>query len=325
MNYNIDFDPALMEMGANHAKNTLPLAELINLTGKNVIVTGGTTGLGYAITNRLAEAGAKVVIVGRSAEKGAIAEKQFRDRGLDVTYCQADITVVAECEKVVAFTEEKCGPVDILVNNAARWIFSAVLDQEEELYDQVMDLNVKALYFMTKYAARSMVKHGRIGKVVNIASTACIGQDNDGACLLTSYNASKGAVVSLTIGMAKELRQYGINVNCVAPGGMDTYGNEYESVNLENYMCEYGWDMMEPMEGNFDMPYCNPDEVALTVFTYCTDLTNYVVGETVKASGGSHLSFQQKPFTITMELPENYEPPRKQRIKRDGTMGKNNW
>lgn len=325
MNYNIDFDPALMEMGAKHANNTVPLSELINLSGKNAIVTGGTTGLGYAITNRLAEAGAKVVIVGRSAEKGGIAEKQFRDRGLDVTYCQADITVVSECEKVVDFTEKTYGAVDILVNNAACWIFSAVLDQEEELYDRVMNLNVKALYFMTKYAARSMVKNHRPGKIVNISSTASVGQDNDGVGLLTSYNASKGAVVSLTIGMAKELRQYGINVNCVAPGGMDTYGNEYQSVNLENYMCEYGWDMMEPMEKNFDMPYCNPDEVALTVFTYCTDLTSYVVGETVKASGGSHLSFQEKPFTITLELPEDYEPPIKQRKKKDGTMGKNNW
>ena len=157
-----------MSMGNIHATHVKPLSDIYSMSGKNVIVTGGTTGLGYAIANRFAEAGAKVVIVGRSAEKGAIAEKQFRDRGFEVTYCQADITEVPECEKVVKFTEDTYGPVDVLINNAARWIFSALVDQPEEYYDATMNLNVKAYYFMAKYAARSMIMNRRPGKIVNV-------------------------------------------------------------------------------------------------------------------------------------------------------------
>ena len=132
--YNEEYCDYLMHMGLEHALTVKPMTDIVNLTGKNAIVTGGTTGLGYAVTNRLALAGAKVVICGRTKAKGEIAEKQFRERGLDVTYCQADITFVSECEKLVKFCEDTYGPVDILVNNAARWIHHSLVDQEEEMY-----------------------------------------------------------------------------------------------------------------------------------------------------------------------------------------------
>ncbi|MCR5090594.1 MAG: SDR family oxidoreductase [Oscillospiraceae bacterium] len=325
MNYNVDFDEDLMSMGNIHATHVKPLSEIYSMSGKNVIVTGGTTGLGYAIANRFAEAGAKVVIVGRSAEKGAVAEKQFRDRGFEVTYCQADITEVSECEKAVKFMEDTYGPVDVLVNNAARWIFSALVDQPEEYYDQTMDLNVKAYYFMAKYAARSMIKNRRPGKIVNVASTAYVGVDFDNVGLLTTYNTSKGAVVSMTLGLAKELKQYGINVNCVAPGGMDTYGNESDPVGLGDYLEKYGMAISELTASGGENPYCNPDEVALVVFFFATDGANYLYGETIKASGGSGLSFQKMPIALSMDIPEDYTAPRKLHKKADGTVAYDDW
>jgi NAD(P)-dependent dehydrogenase (short-subunit alcohol dehydrogenase family) len=309
-------------MGDVSAREVKALPELFDLKGQTALVTGGTTGLGYAIANRLAEAGANTVLIGRNEEKGAHAEKEFRARGFEVSYCSADITVVDDCYKAVKFAEDKYGQVDILVNNAARWCFGALVDQSEENYDKVMDLNIKAMYFMTQAAARSMIKHRSPGKIVNIASTAYIGVDSAGTCMLTTYNASKGAVVSFTIGAAKELKQYGINVNCIAPGGMDTYGNQPESQDgLMPYMTEFGVKYIELSAPNRLIPYCNPDEVALMVFAFCTEMASYVYGETLKVSGGSHLSFQGYPFALTLDIPEDYEPPRKLRKQRDGSVG----
>lgn len=290
--YEVDYSKKLMDMGNFHATHTQKtLTQIIDLTGKNAIVTGGTTGLGYAVANRLSEAGASVVIVGRSEAKGRIAEEQFRARGREVSYCQADLTSPEECDKVVSFCEEKYGPVDILVNNAARWIFQAFLDAEEGNYDKVMDINVKGVFFMGKSAARSMVKHRRAGKVVNIASSAYIGCDTDNVCLMTTYEASKGAVVSLTKGMSKELKQYGINVNCVCPGSMDTYGNEFIPEGMGDYFDIDGF--AEQLATSGDTCYTTPDDPALTVFAFCTDFTNWVYGEALLTAGGRHLSYQK--------------------------------
>jgi NAD(P)-dependent dehydrogenase (short-subunit alcohol dehydrogenase family) len=324
IDYNVDFDPRLMNMGNDHAVNIAkPMEEIINLTGKNAIVTGGTTGLGYAVTNRLALAGAKVVIVGRSAEKGKIAESQFRERNLEVTYCQADITDAGECEKVVRTCEEVYGPVDILVNSAGRWTFHSFVDMEEEFFDMVMDLNVKGTYFMGKFAARSMIENRRIGKIVNFGSSAYIACDVENAGLMTSYEASKGAIYSLTMGMAKELKQYGINVNCIAPGSMDTYGNEYPGIGLDDY---FEIDDFPALLGDTHKnTYTTPDDPALMVFTFCTDLCNWVYGETIKCAGGRHLNQQKIPLAVSMDLPEDYMSPRKLRTRGDGSAAYGKW
>lgn len=304
------YQEATLAMGQKNALAVKSLKSIFDLTGKVALVTGGTVGLGYAITSRLAEAGAQVVIIGRSELKGKRSEKEFRDRGFDVTYFKTDITSVENCNKSVEFAEKTYGKVDILVNNAARWTFSALVDQTEEDYDKVMDLNVKGSYFMAKAAARSMITHRSPGKIVNIASTACIGQDCNDLALLTTYNASKGAVSIMTLGMAKELRQYGIDVNCVAPGNMDTYGNEQEQDGMQVYADEYEDFVIVAMEGSQDSPMCNPDEVALVVFSLCTDVSTFTTGETIKVSGGSHLRHQKLPLALTLDIPEDYEPPR---------------
>lgn len=297
-------------LGKHCTEGIRSLTDIFNLTGKTAIVTGGTAGLGYAIANRLAEAGASVVIVGRSAVKGEHSEKEFRERGLDVTWYQADITYVEECEKVVKFTEEKFGKVDILVNNASRWCFCSLVDQTEENYDKVMALNVKGTYFMCKYAARSMIENRVAGKIVNVASVASVACDCANLACLTTYNASKGAVATMTAGMAKELYQYGINVNCVSPGSMDTYGNADEQDGMVAYTDAYEDAALLAFEGSANQPFCNPDEVALMVFACCTDVANFTVGENIKVSGGAHLSHQLIPMALTMDIPEDYEPPR---------------
>lgn len=145
-----------------------------SMKGKTAIITGGVTGLGYNVTNRLAEAGANVVIASRSPQKGEKAEKEFQERGYEVSFCPTDVTDVEACRRAVAFAEEKYGQVDILVANAATWSMYSYLDMPENEFDTVMDCDLKGEYFMGQATTRSMVKNKVPGKIVFVSSSGCV-------------------------------------------------------------------------------------------------------------------------------------------------------
>lgn len=279
-----------------------PLNEIFidDMKTKVAIVTGGATGLGYCVVNRLAEAGAKVVIGCQGEESGKKAESEFRAKGYEVSFCKTDVRTVDECYALVDFAVKTYGNVDILVTPAATWSMHAFLDMPEAEYDRVIDTNMKGEYFMAQAAARQMVKSKTPGKIVLISSVAYMASDADGTAMMTHYNACKGGVVSMTRGIAKELKQYGINVNCVAPGGMTTRG---ALTNGPEAGALYGEEYLEVRSTNGRMtPRTNtPDEVALLVYAMCTDMANFMYGETIIADGGSLLSFQQKPWSYTVE------------------------
>lgn len=269
-----------------------------NMAGKVAIVTGGASGLGYNAVNRLSEAGVKVVIASRSEAKGRKAEGEFRSFGREVTWHQTDVTSVASCYEVVDFAEKTYGKVDILVANAATWSMFAFLDMPEEEYDKVMNTDLKGEYFMAQAVARSMVRNRVKGKIIFTSSAARHSSDALNVGMMTHYNAAKGAIASMTMGVAKELRQYGITVNCVAPGGMLSEGALTNTARTAAY---YGMGLVEEMAGDTQTPMAmNPDEVAIAVFAMCTDMSNYMVGETVDVNGGATLSFQKKPWSYTI-------------------------
>ena len=271
-----------------------------SMKGKTAILTGGATGLGYNVTNRLAEAGANVVIASRSPQKGEKAEKEFREKGYEVSFCPTDVTDVEACRRAVAFAEKKYGKVDILVANAATWSMYSYLDMPEEEFDAVLNCDLKGEYFMGQAAARSMVKNKVQGKIIFIASTARKGCDVNGVAMMTHYNAAKGAISSMTIGIAKELKQYGISVNCVAPGGMLSTGTITNTAKLGAL---YGPEALaDRSKYSAESPTTmNPDEVALVVFGMCTPMSNFMSGETVDVNGGVQLSYQKQPWSYTVE------------------------
>ena len=292
----------ILNMAAKSTEGLHSLGEVFgtDLTGKVAIVSGGATGLGYSIVNRLSEAGAKVVIASRNEVKGLKAESEFRARGREVRWFQTDVTSVAGCYAVVDFAVAEYGKVDIVVTNAATWSMYSFLDMPEDAFDHVIATDLKGEYFLAQAAARVMVAQKIKGKIVFIASVAHKGSDTPKIGMMTHYNAAKGAVVSMTKGVAKELRQYGISVNCVAPGGMLTAGavsNSNEAFGL------YGKDLAEERGkyGRETPIVMNPDEVALAVFAMCTSMSDFIVGETLDVDGGSLLSFQQKPWSYTVE------------------------
>lgn len=290
------------ELSRMNVASVQPLSEVFcnSLKGKTALVTGGASGLGYTTVNRLCEAGARVVIASRGEERGKRAVADFQEKGYKVSWVKTDVRNVADCYHAVDFTVDTYGGLDILVANAAGWDSCAYLDVPEEMFDRIVDTDLKGAYFIGQAAARVMVKNKTKGKIVFISSAAHMGEGPTGLGMNSYYIAAKGGVAAMTKGIAGELKQYGINVNCVAPGGMlsagvftegnaaaQLYGEEYSNVRAAH---------------SHDAPLAmNPDLIALTVFALCTPMSDFMVGEVVNVNGGALMVTQEKPFSYTVE------------------------
>lgn len=270
------------------------------LKGKVALVTGGASGLGYTVVNRLCEAGAKVVIASRKEERGMRAVHDFKEKGYDVSWVKTDVTKVDDCYQAVDFTAETYGSLDILVANAAGWSSYAYLDCPESVFDRVVDTDLKGTYFTGQAAARYMVANKIKGKIIFISSAAHMGEGPSCIGMNTYYIAAKAGVAAMTKGIAGELKQYGISVNCVAPGGMLSAGVFSEgSEAFQLYGEEYA---KSRQEHGKDTPLAmNPDLIALAVYALCTPMSDFMVGEVVNVNGGAMMNIQEKPFSFTVE------------------------
>ena len=286
-------------MSADSLEDVEAFSDLTDLTGK-VAVVSGSVGLALFVIRRLAELGASVVFGARTEEWGEMATEALNDLGFDkVAFKQYDTRNVAESEELVKFAEEAFGPVDICVPVAATWQARAFLDMDEELYDDVVDTDMKGQYFLIQACARSMVRAKHGGKVVTIASVAYKGQDMAKLAMMTPYNAAKAGVIGMTRGIAKELKQYGINVNCVAPGAMVTPG---AIANCLETTVRYGQEWQHDQMSLSDAPVAStPDMMARMIAAMCTGLSDFMYGKVVDVDGGAGLSFQEKPWSYTME------------------------
>jgi len=290
----------LFDMSVDGLEDVEPMANVFDLSGK-VAVVSGSVGLALYVINRLAECGAKVVFGARTQEWGDMAVEALGDLGhKDIAFKQTDVRKIEESGALVDFAEQTFGPVDIVVPVAATWQARAFLDMDEELYDDVVDTDMKGQYFLVQAAARSMVKAKHGGKVVTIASVAHRGDDIAKIAMMTPYNAAKAGVLGMTKGIAKELKQYGINVNCVCPGGMVTPG---AIVNCEETVARYGegWQHDQMTYGGSTPVAETPDEVARMIVTLCTSVSDFMYGKIIEVDGGSDLSFQEKPWSYTMD------------------------
>ena len=202
-----------------------PLEEMFSVKGKVALVPGGSSGLGFDIAYRLLQGGAKVVIASNSTveEEAAMDLLQKYGFGDSVKFCFCDVREEEQVAKLVDFTVDSFGTVDILINSAATWNYAHLCDLPREDLERVMDTNVNGAFFLVKYVSRYMIDHKIPGKMVFIASNSpWMPYPVFGG--YSHYAASKGAVVALATQAAKELKRYGIMVNAVAPGGMVTPG-----------------------------------------------------------------------------------------------------
>ncbi|GHS87222.1 2-deoxy-D-gluconate 3-dehydrogenase [Synergistales bacterium] len=193
---------------------------LFDLKGKVAVVTGARKGLGFGMAEGLAEGGADIVGVGPIAMPEL--EKSVTDLGRRFLFVEADLTSQSKISAIVDETVKKLGGVDILINNAGIIRRADILDFTEKDWDDVMNINIKTLFFLSQAVARQMKSQGRGGKIVNVASMLSF----QGGIRVPSYTSSKSGVAGLTKLMANELSQFGIQVNAIAPGYMATDNTE---------------------------------------------------------------------------------------------------
>lgn len=206
-------------MSTNH-KNPDPLPaphprDLLDFSGKTVIVTGAGSGLGTGVAIRFAQAGARVVVNYRSSREGAAAVvAKIESDGGSAVAIQADVTREEDVTYLVEQTVEQFDRLDVMINNAGIYPLHSLLEMSSDAWDEVVDSNLRSAFLCTQAAARQMISQGNGGAIVNIASI----EAENPAPVHSHYVAAKAGVVMYTMAAASELGQYGIRVNTVSPG-----------------------------------------------------------------------------------------------------------
>jgi len=259
-----------------------------SLHGKNAAVTGGAMGIGRGIVERLAEAGANVLIADMSGEDAqTTADEVTAKGGGKVVAIQLDCTDSCAGDEIVKACADEFGSIDILVNNAGIYPQVPMLQMEEGLWDKVLSLNLKGLAFISKAVAARMIEQGSGGAMVNIASIDGIHPSMVG---LAAYDASKGGVIMFTKNFALEVAPQGIRVNAVAPGAIATPGTAAPlqgSGMTEEQMAE----MMKAFTAKIPLGrQGGPDDIGKVVAFLVSSGADYMTGETVVVDGGYLLS-----------------------------------
>jgi 2-deoxy-D-gluconate 3-dehydrogenase len=190
--------------------------DIFSLVGRTALVTGANTGIGQGIAVALAGAGADIVAVGRSSPDETAG--MVRAAGRRFHSIEADLSSASHSGEIIQQAVEHFGAVDILVNNAGIIRRNDALEFSESDWDAVMNVNLKTAFFLCQAAARNMLKLGRGGKIINIASMLSF----QGGIRVVSYTASKSGIAGMTRLLANEWAAKGINVNAIAPGYIAT-------------------------------------------------------------------------------------------------------
>lgn len=256
------------------AQRDVSIAQLFDLTGKVAIVTGGAMGIGQGIAFRLAEAGAAVMISDINLQAADDTAGQIRARGGKAKAVKADASSVADAKRVVQETVQAFGHLDILVNNAGIYPMTPALEVTEALWDKVLDINLKGLFFYTQAAAQEMIKEGHAGKIVNIASIDALHPTGN----LVHYDSSKGGVVMLTKSLALEFGPRNITINAIAPGGIQTPGAGGSAVPDE---------VIKGFEAKIPMRRMGiPDDIAKVALFLASGASDYMTGSLLVVDGG---------------------------------------
>ncbi len=238
------------------------------LENKIALITGGSSGIGLAIAKKFAEQGAKVIIFGQNAEKG---QKAITEIGHHATFHSVDVSNTNVVEQTIKEILAKEGKIDILVNNAGITRDELMMKIKEEDWDQVMDTNAKSCFNTARALARPFLK-ARQGKIINVSSViGLIGNPGQ-----VNYAASKGAIIAMTKALALEFASRSIQVNCIAPGFVDTQmtgvltESQKESILAKIPLGRMGL----------------PEEIANAALFLASSLSDYITGQVLTVDGG---------------------------------------
>lgn len=256
-------------MGTPESKENLPLE------GKVAIITGGGTGIGRAIALEFAGAGADVVITGRRLgplEKVAAEVKDLGGRSLAV---QTDISNKSEVESLATKTISEFDDIDVLVNNAAIYSRTPILETNEDEWDEIIAINLKGCYLCCQAISKEMIKRKK-GAIINIASTG--GISTCGGKSMSVYGIAKAGVIRMAKGLAWELGKYNIRINTIAPGPVKTEMLRHLLENAELLKQE---ESVRPLGRLVE-----PGEIATIALFLATEASRSMTGHTIIADSG---------------------------------------
>jgi len=250
----------------------------MELKDKVVIVTGSGRGIGQAIALKFGEQQSRVAVVDRNKDRALETVKMVEKAGSKALALSTDVTDFSQVQEMVARTTEVLGEIDILVNNAGWSVLRPFMDLPMDLWDPIIDLNLKACLYCCRAVSDIMTKN-RKGKIINVSSDAGrIGSPDE-----SIYAAAKGGVIAFTKSLAGSLAPWNINVNCVCPGPTDT-----PMVRKGIEMNEMIATEMKKREQAIPLKrYAQPDEIADAVLFFASDAAKYITGQILSVSGGA--------------------------------------
>jgi len=241
------------------------------MTERTALITGGTSGIGFATARKLAQLGIHVLVVGRNAERGTKAAEEIRAAGGKADFISADLRDAASAREVAKRAIELGnGQVDILINNAGIFPFGLTHEMTEEQFDRVFSVNVKAPYFLVAELAPLMAKRGK-GAIVNLSTMVA----DFGMPGMSLYGSTKAAINLLTKAWTAEYGPKGVRVNAVSPGPTRTEGTEAMGEGLEQLAAQ--------------APAGRPataEEIAEAIVFLATDRASFIHGANLAVDGG---------------------------------------
>jgi NAD(P)-dependent dehydrogenase (short-subunit alcohol dehydrogenase family) len=243
--------------------------------GKVVLVTGGAYGIGRAATLAFSRRGAKVVVADIDVKNGEETVRRIKESGNEVIFVKTDVSQEGDVEALVKKTVETYGRLDCAFNNAGiHKVFVSTIDFTEKDWNEIINVNLKSVWFCMKYEIPQMLKQGK-GAIVNTSSAAGL----IAAPSNPAYPASKHGVVGLTKSTAIEFARKGIRVNCICPGPTRT--------GMHDSLVAVAPQMVEIMNQKVPMGrMAEPEEVAAAAIWLCSDEASYVTGHALPVDGG---------------------------------------
>ncbi len=252
--------------------------KLVGLRDKVAVVTGAASGIGLATCQLLSQAGCHVVLLDINTEVGEKKATEIKEQGGKATFYTCDVTSNEACKSVIQKVESDFKRIDVLFNNAGVIRRKNIVDHSEEEWDLVMNVSLKSVFLLSKYAIPVMAKNGG-GSIINTGS----GWGLKGGDNAASYCAAKAGVVNVTKAMAIDHGKDNIRVNCISPGDTDTplLRGEAEQlkVNVEQFLKSSGVDRPLRRIGT-------PEDIAKGVLFLASDLSSWVTGTSLVVDGG---------------------------------------
>ena len=262
------------------------LEDLLNLTGRTAVVTGGAMGIGRGIVERLAEAGAAVVIADADLEAAETTAKELLEHNRDVLAMRADVGDEEDVRRLFADTIGWRGHLDILVNDAGIFPSTPVLDMPTDEFDRVLRVNLRGMFLCCREAARRMCAQDTGGRIINVTSVDAL---HPSAVGLAHYDASKHGAWGFTKNLALELAPHRIWVNAIAPGAIATPGVAH----MQQSGAAADIDPAAVLEAFLErVPMRRigvPDDIARAALFLASDLASYVTGCQIVVDGGALL------------------------------------